>query len=207
MATLSQLPSVVDLAFVAGDTFRIRVRVVDPSTGDAMDLMDPDAAGPLTAYGFCAQIAKLPERSIVSAFAITADPEAPNEAVILTLSSAETEYLLGAPGSEFNGIWDLEVRFPNGDVRTVAKGTVHVIDDVSTCGITATGATAGKPGTWSPVNATRPASLAALQAAVPAITATPSSSWTTGQYVQTDTQGAAGEAYWNGTAWVLGRKP
>jgi len=207
MAMLSQLPSDVDLAFVAGDTFRIRVRVVDPGTGEPLDLADPDAAGPLSAYGFCAQIAKLPDRSIVSAFAITPDPDAPTEAVILTLSSTETEYLLGAPGSEFNGIWDLEVRFPNGDVRTVAKGTVRCVDDVSTCSTIATGATAGKPGTWTPATGMRPATVAALQSASPAIVASPSSTWTSGQYIQTDTQGAAGEAHWNGTAWVAGRKP
>lgn len=137
MATLSQLPSVVDLAFVAGDTFRIRVRVVDPATGDPMELTDPDAGGPLEAYGFCADIAKSTDRHvIVGSFDIAPDPDAPAEAVILTLSSTETDLILAsaAPASEFNGIWDLEVKFPNGDVRTVAKGTVHVVDDVSTCG-------------------------------------------------------------------------
>ena len=132
MAMLSQLPSEVNLAFVAGDTFRIRVRVVDPTTSLPIDITDPDGAGPLSAYGFCAEIAKLPERSIVAAFTIVPDPDAPAEAVVLTLPPSETKVLpaLGN-GSEFSGIWDLEVTFPNGDIRTVAKGTVSCVIDVS----------------------------------------------------------------------------
>jgi hypothetical protein len=69
----------------------------------------------------------------------------------------------------------------------------------------ATGATAGIPGTWTPAGSAPPASVTALQSAAPAIVATPATNWTTGQYVQTGTAGAAGEAYWNGTAWVAGR--
>lgn len=67
-----------------------------------------------------------------------------------------------------------------------------------------TGATAGTPGTWSPAGSVPPASVSALQAASPAITASPTSAWTTGQYVQTGTTGTAGQASWNGTAWVSG---
>ena len=38
-------------------------------------------------------------------------------------------------GTEFSGIWDLEVTFPNGDVRTVAKGTVTCVDDITHSGV------------------------------------------------------------------------
>jgi hypothetical protein len=68
----------------------------------------------------------------------------------------------------------------------------------------ATGATAGIPGTWTPGGSTAPASVSALQGAAPAIVASPASAWTTGQFVQTGTAGAAGQAHWNGTAWVSG---
>jgi hypothetical protein len=68
-----------------------------------------------------------------------------------------------------------------------------------------TGATAGTPGTWTPPGSTPPANAAGATSA--GIVATPSASWTTGQYVQGSTAGAAGEMYWNGTAWTTGRKP
>ena len=63
-------------------------------------------------------------------------------------------------------------------------------------GSAATQATAGIPGTW---NGTRPADLAALQAS--AITASPSTDWTTGQFVYL---GDGSRATWDGAAWVAG---
>jgi hypothetical protein len=67
----------------------------------------------------------------------------------------------------------------------------------------ATGATAGKPGSWTPTGAAPPATVAAI-AALPA---TPVTAWTSGQYVQTGTAGIAGRAFWNGTAWTAGVAP
>jgi hypothetical protein len=67
-----------------------------------------------------------------------------------------------------------------------------------------TGATAGTPGTWTPGGSNPPADVSALQGASPAIVASPTTAWTTGQYVQTVAAGAPGQAYWNGTAWVAG---
>ncbi len=127
MASLSQLPDVVDLSFVAGDTFRIRIRVVDP---------DDDTALPLTEYEFPAEIAQLSDRSVVATFAATPDPDNLTSAVILALPPSETAKLpdLGT-GSEFKGIWDLEVTFPNGDIRTVAKGDVLCVLDVTNSGV------------------------------------------------------------------------
>ncbi len=66
----------------------------------------------------------------------------------------------------------------------------------------ATGATAGTPGTWT--GGPAPASVAALQSASPAIVASPTTAWTTGQYVQTATAGVPGQAHWSSTAWVTG---
>jgi len=67
----------------------------------------------------------------------------------------------------------------------------------------ATGATAGTPGTWTPAGSEPPASVADLTAGIPnAVTASPATAWTTGQYVQTGTAGTPGQAHWSGTAWV-----
>ena len=67
----------------------------------------------------------------------------------------------------------------------------------------ATGAIAGKPGSWTPAGAMPPATVAAIGSAV----ASPASAWTKGQYVQTDTPGAAGKAHWGGSSWVAGVTP
>lgn len=72
----------------------------------------------------------------------------------------------------------------------------------------ATGATAGIPGTWTPAGARAPASVSALQGGNPVdVTASPATPWTTGQFVQTRTAGAAGRATWTGSAWVGGAAP
>lgn len=62
-----------------------------------------------------------------------------------------------------------------------------------------TGATAGTPGTWTPVDSYPEADLTSLIAA--AITASPTTAWTTGQYVLLQD---GSQAHWNGTAWVAG---
>lgn len=67
----------------------------------------------------------------------------------------------------------------------------------------ATGATAGTPGTWTPAGSTPPENAAGATA--DGVTASPTSAWTTGQYVQGSTAGSGGEMYWNGTAWTAGR--
>lgn len=70
----------------------------------------------------------------------------------------------------------------------------------------ATGATAGTPGTWTPSGSTAPADVPDLIAGTPnAVTASPGTAWTVGQYVQTGTAGAPGEASWDGSIWVAGR--
>ena len=129
MATLSQLPDIVDLKFVAGDTFRIRVRVIDPATTEPV---------PLTGYNIAAWIAKSDGSTNVADFDVAPDPDPESDALILTLPKDETEALFVARPSgtsEFTGKWDLEVTFPNGDVRTVAKGSVTCYDDITHSGV------------------------------------------------------------------------
>jgi hypothetical protein len=69
---------------------------------------------------------------------------------------------------------------------------------VDTGSVTATGATAGSPGYFTPSGATTPANLAALTG----ITASPATAWTTGQYVITADLLAN---HWSGSAWVAGK--
>jgi hypothetical protein len=66
--------------------------------------------------------------------------------------------------------------------------------------VTATGATAGAPGYFTPTGATVPANLAALAA----VTANPVANWAVGQYVITADLLANN---WNGTAWAAGKHP
>jgi hypothetical protein len=69
--------------------------------------------------------------------------------------------------------------------------------------VPATGATAGIPGTFTPPGSTPPANVAGMTG----IVASPTTPWTTGQFVQTGTAGAAGRATWTGSGWVGGVAP
>lgn len=69
-------------------------------------------------------------------------------------------------------------------------------------GPAATSATAGTPATWSPVDSYPPETLTELQTASPAITASPTTAWTTGQYA---VLGDGSEAHWDGDSWEAGR--
>jgi hypothetical protein len=65
---------------------------------------------------------------------------------------------------------------------------------------TATGATAGAPGTWTPAGSLPRANLAAMTGC----TASPATVWTTAQHVvMLDNN----KTYWNGTAWTAGQAP
>ncbi|HEY5783683.1 MAG TPA: hypothetical protein VIT65_02800 [Microlunatus sp.] len=79
-------------------------------------------------------------------------------------------------------------------------GTEWVEGKVPAPVIPATGATAGTPGTYTPSGATQPANLAGLSAVV----ASPTTAWVTLQYVNL---ADLSTAWWNGTAWALGKAP
>lgn len=64
-------------------------------------------------------------------------------------------------------------------------------------GASATGATAGIPGAFTPAGAVRPDNLAGMAG----ITATPLTAWTTGQFVYL---GDGSKAHWTGAAWAAG---
>lgn len=69
----------------------------------------------------------------------------------------------------------------------------------------ATAANAGTPGTWVPSGAVAPANVAALNSQ--SIKASPTTKWLIGQYMQTATAGAPGQAHWDGTLWTAGVSP
>lgn len=69
----------------------------------------------------------------------------------------------------------------------------------------ATGAAAGIPGTWTPPGCRVPRDQAEVISL--GVIASPATAWTTGQFVQTQTAGAAGRVTWSGTAWVSGAAP
>lgn len=71
--------------------------------------------------------------------------------------------------------------------------------DCLASGPAATGATAGVPATFTPVDSYPPETFANLT--TQPITASPATAWTTGQYA---VLGDGTKIYWNGTAWVKG---
>jgi hypothetical protein len=91
-----------------------------------------------------------------------------------------------------------------GDAGTAAEVAIDwnltAPPTVDTGAVTATGATAGAPGYYTPSGATVPANLAALSS----VTANPVATWAAGQYVITSDLLAAN---WNGTAWAAGKHP
>jgi hypothetical protein len=105
---------------------------------------------------------------------------------------------------------------PQGDAPEVMAATTWYAPnqqcvrpgELGPAAIYASGATAGIPGSWTPASCIVPASQTAVMAGYPrTITASPGTAWTTGQYVQTLTAGAAGRVCWTGTAWVGGAAP
>jgi len=83
------------------------------------------------------------------------------------------------------------------DATFVANGNWTRSSPVAATGATGTPSGAG---TFTPAGATPPADLAGMTG----LTATPSSAWTTGQYVQL---GDGSKAHWNGTTWTAGVAP
>jgi len=86
-----------------------------------------------------------------------------------------------------------------GDTLTASLPTPDEVIEIFGTGGTATGATAGTPGTFTPGGSAAPANFTALQAS--GITASPATAWTTGQYVAL---GDASHAHWDSAAWVAG---
>jgi hypothetical protein len=98
-----------------------------------------------------------------------------------------------APG--WSNSTDTGPQFP-----TVSPGVDMSIPGFSNNGPASTGATAGSPGVWTPPNSDPPQKFTTMNA----ITASPATAWTTGQYVKL---GDGTNAHWGGSAWTSGIKP
>lgn len=90
---------------------------------------------------------------------------------------------------------DHQITFRTTIAPPVPTGGLIPLDDPDSSD--ATGATAGIPGAFTPAGGVRPANLAGMTA----ITATPGTAWTTGQFVYV---GDGSKAHWSGTAWAAG---
>jgi hypothetical protein len=134
-----------------------------------------------------------------------------NGAVAFTVQNASTKTGSGWDVGPYDVVADdtgaagpLLTPILSGDHLHVQLTTIAPPEPSCDCvpsGPAATGATAGTPGTWTPVDSYPPETVAMLIAAAPAITASPSTAWTSGQFVLT---GDNSQAHWSGTAWVAG---
>lgn len=130
-----------------------------------------------------------------------------NDAINFTISGAVTKDDNQWGVGPYNVLVDnsgadsplLEALDPNDHllVQEVFKAPPAASCGAGPLGTLATGATAGTPGNFTPTNSYAPANLAGMTGE----TATPSTAWTTGQYV---TLYDGSKAHWSGTAWVAG---
>lgn len=82
------------------------------------------------------------------------------------------------------------------EVTSVAPPAIQD-DGAFALGVPATAGVAGTPGTTNPTNSYAPASFATIGA----LTATPNTAWTAGQYIRLRD---GSTAHWSGSAWVAG---
>ena len=135
-----------------------------------------------------------------------------NGAVTFTIQNASTKTGSGWGKGPYNVVADdtgaagplLEDILP-GDFLHVQLTSIAPPDPACDCapsGPKATGATSGTPGTWTPVNSYPPEAFTDMATA--GVTASPTTAWTTGQYV---VLGDGTFTHWTGTAWAAGKKP
>jgi hypothetical protein len=150
---------------------------------------------------FGANAPTLPDGSI----GVPADPEPTQAAFLAVFVDGENQFAFYAPKAEIYRNDDMAIAdteslagLPLG-VKPMVFGTnpwTYAVTPLG--GVVASGATAGTPGSFSPDGAVVPANLAGMASVI----ATPSTAWTTGQYV---VLGDGSNAYWNGTAWAAGK--
>lgn len=155
-------------------------------------LQDPDVVDGLSMFLF-------EHDTELAYFFMGMDGDDPPKAV------GQVRLVSGAIGGEGRTTLTAEATLPVDGKPSVCFGNAAGSEAVPPPLAPATGATAGIPGSWTPAGSTPPASVPDLIAGTPnAVAASPTTAWTTGQYVQTATAGAAGQGYWNGTAWIAG---
>jgi hypothetical protein len=135
---------------------------------------------------------------------VPTDPTPTTAAFLAVFVDGENYFAIYAPKAEIYRADDISfgdteslAGLPIG-VKPMAFGSNTYTYAITPLGASvATGATAGTPGSFTPDGSVTPANLAALASVI----ATPTSAWTTGQYV---TLGDASTAHWDGDSWVSG---
>jgi hypothetical protein len=115
----------------------------------------------------------------------------------------------GAIGGEARTTLTTDISLPLSRKPQIAFGDINDSEAVPPTAAVplnpATGAVAGTPGSWTPVGATPPATVADLIAGVPnVVAAVPNALWATGENVVT---ADAAEAHFDGTDWAAGVAP
>lgn len=157
-----------------------------------------DTAGLKLYFGSNAPI--LPDGSV----GVPTNPEPTQSAFLAVFVDGDNHFAFYAPRAEIYRADDMAIS----DTESLAGlpiGVKPMVHNTNTWtyaitplgGVLATGATAGAPGSFTPEGAVVPANLAALAGVI----ATPTTKWTTGQYVNL---GDGSKAYWNTTAWAAG---
>ncbi|MEU9795064.1 hypothetical protein AB0E27_31515 [Streptomyces sparsogenes] len=157
-----------------------------------------DVAGLKLYYGSNAPT--LPDGSV----GVPVDPTPTTAAFLVVFVDGENHFAFYAPKAEIYRADDVSfgdteslAGLPIG-VKPMAYGANNWTYAITPLGsVAATGATAGKPGTFTPAGAVIPNDLADLAL----ITASPATAWTTGQYVAL---GDGTNAYWDGDSWAAG---
>ncbi|WP_411120604.1 hypothetical protein [Streptomyces sp. x-19] len=164
-----------------------------------LTLQQFDLAGLKLYFGANAPV--LPDGSV----GVPAEPVPTQSAFLAIFIDGENHFAIYAPKAEIYRNDDMAIAdteslagLPLG-VKPMTLGNNSWTYAVTPLGgIVATGATAGTPGSFTPTGAVVPASLDDLAA----VTATPTSAWTTGKYVAL---GDGSNAFWSGTAWTAGK--
>jgi hypothetical protein len=188
--------------------FRVNSAVKSSSSGFALEVWSgvpgANCAGGTPTYGYV--LVPFVQGGVLGDFTLE------NNAVTFTLQNATTKdgSLWGTgPYNVVNGAGGTP-----GKLATAISATDHLHVQLTTLappspsctatpsGPKSTSATAGTPGTYSPVDSYPPTNFTAL--ATWPLTASPATNWTAGQYIVLDDDT---KAHWNGTAWVAGIHP
>lgn len=110
------LPSEKNISLYQGDTFELLFRLKSGTS-----YVDLTGATPTAQIRASADAAS----PIISFTAALTDQTATPGGVMLTLSAAQTS------GLTANGVWDVQLAYPDGSVKTYLKGTVTVVKEVT----------------------------------------------------------------------------
>jgi len=117
------LPVSKNLTIYKGDTyrfsFRLRERTSDGDPGDYVDLEGVTAKAEIRAE----------DESLIAEFDTTiadqSDPDNTGKVELYPSTEVTGETNFG------NGVWDAQLTFPNGDVRTYLKGKVTAVKEIT----------------------------------------------------------------------------